>query len=331
MRAWVLTDGAPDREEACLGVAEAVAERIERRCLAPRAPWRWLAPWGPIDPRDDPKRGSRLILPSDGSGWPDIVVASGRVAAPYLARIKKASAGAVVAVFIGKSSGSFSPDLMVAPAGEGGPAGALRTRTWPSRVNGLRLAAARGAPPLVAPELDGPRIGVLIDAPIGGEDAARLVGGLRRLREQGAALSVRPPAGASEALLMALAGVAHYLWSGDRPDPYMSILGQSEALIVTAQSTRILSDAVATGAPVMTFTPGGAPWGARRYLEALAAQGLTRPFAGAVERYAYAPPDSTREVAHAIHALVTTRAALRNDRIRRTPARTRETNGPAPR
>ncbi len=331
MRAWVLTDGAPDREEACLGVAEAVAERIERRRVAPRAPWRWLAPWGPLDPRDAPERGSRLILPAQGAAWPDLVIGSGRIAAPYLARIKKASGGGVVTVFIGDRVGRFPPDLVGAPAGGRAPAHAVRPRTWPSRVNALRLAAARGAPPLLPPELPGPRVGVLIDAPLVAEDAARLVAGLRRLREQGAALSVRPPAGAPEALLLALAGVAHYLWAQDRPDPYMSVLGQSEALVVTAQSTRMLSDAVVTGAPVLTFLPQGAPRAVRRVLEALAAQGLTRPFAGDLDAYAYAPPDSTREVAHAIHALVTTRAALRKERVRRAPARTRETNGPSSR
>lgn len=335
MRAWVLTDGDLDRQDVCLGVAEAAADIVERRVLRPRAPWRWLAPWAPIDPRDAPERGSGPIAPRGAHAWPEIIVGAGRMAPAYLLRAKRASGGRAVTVYLGRRCPPHAADVIAVAEHEAarGP-NVVVTRAEPHRVNLIRLAAARGGTRLAADAPAGPRVGVVIDdaggrAHLGLEDVARLLVDLRRLRADGAVLLVRPPRGAPEPLMLALREVAHYLWDGSAPDPYISVLAQSEALVVSAMSTRTLSEAATTGAPILAFTPRAAQHGVRDLTRSLEARGVVRPFAGRLERFAYVPIDASREIAQAVHALAATRAALRTGAARGAPARTRETNGPA--
>ena len=54
MSAWVLSDGKAGDEQQCLGVVEALGVTPDIRRVAPRAPFSWLMPWGPIDPREAP-------------------------------------------------------------------------------------------------------------------------------------------------------------------------------------------------------------------------------------------------------------------------------------
>ena len=85
---WVLTDGKAGDEVQCLGVAEELGLTPEIRRVAPRAPFVWLMPWGPIDPREAPARPGSPIAPP----FPDILIASGRRTVPYL-RARQARLG----------------------------------------------------------------------------------------------------------------------------------------------------------------------------------------------------------------------------------------------
>lgn len=335
MQAWVLTDGAAADEEPCLGVAEAVADRIERRRLKPARPWRRLAirvfsSALPTDPATTPR---------PGEPWPDLVIAAGG-AGSRLARIKRDSGGRTVTACLGRR-GARSADVVWVFDTERlrGP-NVVATPTSPHRIDPIRLAAARAAPSVMDPVLSssaarsGGTVGVLLpgeDARFSAEDVARLVAGLRRLREQGQAIVCRAPPGAPEALRMAVREVTHYLWQGDGPDPYISMLARSDALVVVADSTGALSEATASGRPIMAFTPSRTPHAARVLLDRLTALGIVRPFSGRLERYAYAPLDATGQVARAIQALAATRAVLDRSAHAPRPALARETNGHDPR
>ena len=334
MRAWVLTDGKAGDEQPCLGVAEAVADRIERRRVHPRAPWVWLAPWGPLDPRDAPDRYGSPIAPTAGEGWPDLVVAAGRRVVPHLRRVKAASGGKTITVFLRDArAGCGIADIIWVPEHDRlrGP-NVIVTPTSPHRIRSVRLAAARGAPPLVDPSIVGPRVGVLLGGDtrhsrFTDEDIDRLVAGLARLKADGAVLMAPPSRRTPPRLAAAVAGIAHHLWNGTGDNPYISLLAQSEALVVTADSTNMVGEAVATGAPVMVFEPSGGRRKTRVFLDRLTELGAIRPFRGRIERYAYDPIDSTPEIARAIEALAATRHILRSDAAAERPAPSRETNG----
>ncbi len=334
MRAWSLTDGDIDLEEECLGVAEAVADRVERRRVAPRALWRLLGVFGSIDPRDAPEGGAGPIAPRGEESWPALIVAAGPTAAPYLARAKAASGGRSLAVYIGARGAPAAADLVVALEQDRfrGPNVAV-VAAPPHRVGPVRLAAARGGPAPFGVGAAGVRVGVMLGdgRSLSGEDLARLLAGLTRLSDNGVSLVARPARDASETFRLAMRGVTHYLWDGEGADPYISILAHVEALVVVATSTRVISEALSVGCPVMTFLPAAAPRRVRAFVDTLARRGLIRPFVGRIESYPHAPVDSTRDVAHAIHALAATRAVLRPAAGRTARTRARETNGPAAR
>ncbi|WP_271201866.1 mitochondrial fission ELM1 family protein [Methylopila turkensis] len=329
----MLTDGKPGDEQPCLGVAEAVADHVEKRRVIPRRPWVWLAPWGPLDPRDAPDRFGSPIAPT-GEGWPDLVVAAGRRVVPHLRRIRAASGGRTITVFLRDArAGSGFADIIWVPEHDRlrGP-NVIVTPTSPHRINPVRLAAARAAPPLVPASVTGPRVAVLFGgdtrhARFTEEDIDRLAAGLARLRAEGAVLLATASRRTPERLKLAVRAICHYLWDGTGDNPYISLLAQAEALVVTADSTNMVGEAVATGRPVMVFEPSGGRRKTRAFLDRLTALGAIRPFSGRLERYCYTPIDSTPEVAGAIEALAATRHILRREAERDGPIVARVTNG----
>lgn len=337
MRAWVLTDGDADDEARCLGVAEAVADRVERRRVSPRPPWSWIAPFGPIDPRDAPESAAGGPI-SARAGWPDVVVAAGRKAVPYLMPLKRASGARTVTALLGDTmAGPAVADIVATTDGSRmrGP-NVILTTTRPHRVCPVRLAAARGGARLVSLEIDGPRIGVL---PGGGraarrwsgEDVERFVAGLKRLAADGAVVMVAARRELRDGRDVALAGIAHYLWDRTGPDPHVAVLAQADALVVSGDDLLGVDEALATGKTVMAFRPTRTPRKAAAALDRLEALGAIKPFAGRIELCERAALDSTAEIARAISALVATRAALRPRAERKAPARKTETNGPTSR
>ena len=330
MLAWTLTDGNADDEARCLGVAEAVADRVERRRVSPRAPWSWLAPFGPIDPRDDPGLGGPI---APVRGWPEVAVASGRKAAPYLAAVKRASNGRTITAFLGASvAGRAIADVVAVTHADRlrGP-NVVVSAARPHRVGQVSLAAARGSPPLFAAGA-GPKVAVLLGSAglrrWSGEDADRFEAGLVQLVAERARIAAVLGENAGGRLALAVSRVADYLWDRQGRDPTIRLLAQADAIVVSAADLLSVDAAVATGAPVLAFRPRSLDRGASRAVDRLAALGVVRPFPGRIEAFAYPPVDATAEIACAVSALVATRAALGPREERRTPARSTE-NGPS--
>lgn len=337
MRAWVLTDGSAEDETRCLGVAEAVADRVERRRVAPRAPWSWIAPFGPMDPRDAPEFAAGGPISPRG-GWPDVVVAAGRKAVPYLIPLKRASDARTATVLLGGTlAGPAVADIVAAPDGSRmrGP-NVILSATRPHRIGPVRLAAARGGTPLVAASTVGPRVGVLLGGGPGGrrwssEDTGRLAAGLRRVVGEGAVVMAAARRDTADRRDMALGGIASYLWDRTGSDPRIAILAQADVLVTAGDDLLGVDEALATGRTVHVFRPSRTPRRAAAALDRLETLGAIKPFAGRIELCERAALDSTAEIARAISALIATRAALRPRTERRTTARKTETNGPTSR
>jgi hypothetical protein len=93
---WILTDGKAGDVAQCVGVADTLNLPHEMRTVSPKPPYSWWMPFGPFPPADrEDQPGSPLAPP-----FPDIAVASGRRAAAYLRRLKKASNGKTFTVFL---------------------------------------------------------------------------------------------------------------------------------------------------------------------------------------------------------------------------------------
>ena len=307
-RCWVVTDGKPGMENQCLGLAEALDATPEVKRIRIRAPWRhlppqfWLSPLSALDPR-----GDQLAPP-----WPDLIIATGRqTVAPVLA-IKKARGGATFAVQIqNPTTGRRRFDLVAVPAHDAVTgANVVVTLGALHRVTPERLAeAARNLEPEIA-ALGRPRIAVLIGGSnavyrmtpaIAADMAARLA---RLARDRGAALMVTPSRrtgrDAEAALRRGLAGCAAAIWDGSGENPYFGYLGLADAIVVTADSVSMISEACATGKPVHIVDLDGGSAKFRRFHEGLRRAGMTRPFTGDLEDWRYAPLDDTARVAEAV-------------------------------
>lgn len=305
-RCWVLTDGKIGMETQCVGLAEALGLVPAVKRLAPRAPWRWLppglwpAPLAALDPA-----GDRLAPP-----WPDLVVATGRQSvAPALA-VKRMSAGRSFLVQIQRPGVDPSRfDVVVTPAHDRlAGDNVIETLGSMHRVAPTRLAAAAAefAPglahlprPLVAVLLGGPnKVFRWTDAVLEGlaADLARLC------REHGCGLAVsasrRTGAAAFGRLSRLLSGQPAVFWTeGSGPNPYFGWLALADAIVVTADSVNMVSEACSTGKPVFVAPLAGGSEKFRRFHQRLAEAGMTRPFTGRLECWTYAALDEPRRVA----------------------------------
>jgi len=304
-RCWVLSDGKAGTEVQSLGLAEALGFQPEVKRIGIRAPWRWLPPGLWVAPfRALASDGARLAPP-----WPEVLIASGRLtAAPALA-VRRVSRGASFTIQIQDAKvdpGRF--DLVVAPRHDRlSGANVVSVLGALHRVTARRLAeaAARHAPGLA--HLPRPRIAVLIGGTskvyrMTPRGARRLAAQLASLaRGQGAGLMItasrRTGAENEAALRAALEGVPAVFWDGQGDNPYLGYLGLADALIVTADSVTMISEAAATGKPVHVVELEGGSAKFRRFHAAMRAAGITRPFAGRIEDWSYAPLDETGRIA----------------------------------
>lgn len=304
---WILSDGKAGDESQCLGVAEQLGADIEIRRIAPRAPWRWLMPFGPHDPRE--RRG---VAGGPISGpLPDLVIASGRKTVPYLRALKRLRGTRPFTVYLkDPRTGSRAADFVWAPDHDRVSGGnVLKTVTSPHRVTPekLRQALADVTPEIA--RLPRPRVAVLV----GGnsrhhsflpQDIDRLFRGLLQVCQDGASLMITTSRRTPEALRAALAVYKQhdrvFLWDGKGENPYLPVLASADAVIVTADSVNMVGEAAALGKPVHVFRPTGGHRKIDRFLERLSAAGIVCEFDGRLEIGDRPSLDSTPVIAAAI-------------------------------
>jgi mitochondrial fission protein ELM1 len=105
-----------------------------------------------------------------------------------------------------------------------------------------------------------------------------------------------------------LAGLSCEIWDGTGENPYFGYLGLADAIVATADSVNMVTEACATGKPVHVFHPPGGSAKFRRFHRSFEEAGYTRPFAGKLEKWSYDPPRETARVAAAIRARLKVKA-----------------------
>ena len=291
-------------EVICEGVAAALGLAPAFRPMRPRPVFAAMAPWGPVDPNDRP-----------APPWPDICFGSGRIAAPYLRHVKRASGGRTFAVFLqspGRGRDAF--DLIWAPAHDRirGP-NVVTTVLSPHPVTQARLAAARAAPRPALAALPAPRAAFVL----GGNsrrhrftsaDVEALAQAARDALAQGWSVMATASRRTPEALVARLREVVEQAGgagravfdAGDGATPYPDILAMADAILVTGDSVNMMGEAAATGAPVHVYEPAGRSRKTTALLDALVAQGIARRWRGGFEAFRPAPADATTEIAAAV-------------------------------
>lgn len=313
---WILTDGRKGMENQCLGLAERVADELDgltivTKRIHPRAPWKWLPeslfgrPW--------PLPFLALGKDSDplGPPWPQLVIACGRKTVAYSAAIKRISGGRTFVVQT--QDPRLSPryfDLVVPPkhdnlTGEN----VLPILGSPNRITPQKLAEGVNQMegqfdalphPLVAVLIGGSSRHLSLDA----ETMERLVDQLARLADDGHGLMIttsRRTGDKVETLLRSkLRGDNIHIWNGTEPNPYFAMLGLADHILVTEDSTNMVTEAAATGKPVHIIPLKGRSPKFERFHAEMKSAGITRTFDGTLETWDYQPLDETGRAARVI-------------------------------
>ena len=297
---WILSEGYAGLQAQALGLAEAAGLDPELRVLEPRPPWRWApaavwpAPLSAVAPR--------ALAPP----WPDLLIGCGGVAAAVGAGMRRRGKAVVQVqnprmdprkfdiVVVNRHDELVGPNILV-------------TRTALHRVTPERLAeAARVWAPRLA-HLPRPLVAVLVggtngrfrlDETVGrrlASDLAQMV----QLDKTGLALtpSRRTDPAVRRALHEALDPLGAWIWDGLGENPYFGLLALADALVVTIDSVSMVSEAVATHAPVMLAPLPGRSRRIGLFVQGLIEDGRVRPFAGRLETWPVEPLNDTQEAA----------------------------------
>jgi uncharacterized protein len=293
--AWILSDAYAGLQAQAIGLAEAAGLAHEVRTLVPRPPWRWIAAraWpAPLLAVPDAVRG---VLPQ-------VVIGSGGKAASVIAALRRRGAQVVQVQHPRMDPRRF--DLIVVNRHDGltGP-NVVVTRTALHRVTPRRLADAaeiwRGAivalpRPLVAVLVGGSNGRHRLDLAAGVALAEQLA---EMVRRDHVGLMLTPSRRTDRAVMRVLrerlGPLGAWVWDGQGENPYFGMLALADVIVATEDSVSMVSEAVATSAPVLL---AGLPGSSRRinaFHQALLEEGRIRRFAGRCEVWPTAPLDDT--------------------------------------
>jgi len=309
---WLITNGAAASDAQARGVAMALGAPFALHHVAPRAPWRWLAPWGPVAP-GEVGPGGRFAPP-----WPRLAISVSRQAAPYARAIARASGGATfIAALQHPRSAAGDFDFIWTPTHDRvRDPKVFQTPTSPHLLTRQSLAEAAKTVEADLAALPRPLVLLLIGGPngtyrFGAAELDRLLGMTGDAIGPGTALvttSRRTPAALIPAIEAWAAARPSRLYLGAGPNPFLGWMASADHIVVTADSVNMTGEAAFTGKPVHVFHPPGAE-GSKfaRFHAALEQAGAARPFEGRLDRWAYAPLDATAEIADALRAAMAAR------------------------
>jgi hypothetical protein len=310
---WSLSDGRAGnaRQANALAAALGIGEPREW-ILAPRAPWRWVAP--------------RRLPGGDGAFGndfakalaepPALAIGCGRQAA-LATRLLRTRGAKSVQVLDPRLDPALW-DVVVVP-GHDDLQGANVVTTLGSLhpVDDDWLTRARGTFAHFA-DLPGPRTAVLLGGPsaharFDARDFDALANQLDAVlaRDGGSVLATasrRTPHEVRAALRERFAAVPGIAWRGaeDGANPYAGLLAWADRIVCSPDSVNMLSEACATRVPVFVFDPGRVQGRPRRFLDTLLARGRIRAMDATLAPFDVEPLRETARVA----ALVRERLGL---------------------
>ncbi len=291
--ATILTEPYAGLQSQAVGLAQAAGLPATLVPLHPRAPWRWISArlW------PDPLRAAGLPPQPDG-----IILAAGGTAAVVAAALRSPSRPVVQIQHPRIDPARFDVIVVNRHDGLTGP-NVVVTRTALHRVTPERLAAERliWAPRLA--HLPRPLVAVLVGGSNGrfrfDNSVARALGAqlgaMMQHDKVGVALtpSRRTSPEAQAALAAAIRPKGGWVWNMEGDNPYFGLLALADAIIVTEDSVSMVSEAVATSAPVLLARLPGKSRRIRLFNALLIKDGRVRPFEGRFETWNAAPMDDT--------------------------------------
>ena len=299
--ALILTENLAGLVAQGLGLAEAAGLASRLHPVVPRRPWAWV----PAATWPAPLRAVGGVEAAAS----ELIVSVGGVGGAVGAALKKRG-NRVVQV----QNPRISPrhfDLVIANAhDELTGDNVLISRTALHRVTQERLAAERMKwlphfaafkRPLVAVLLGGSNGRYTFDAQAATQFAAELAD---VARHDGATLALTPSRRtgpeATAILRRILEPQGAWLWDMQGENPYFGLLACADAIIVTADSISMISEAAATHAPVLVKTLQGKSRRGALFLDTLVQAGRVRRFNGRLEDWAAEPLNDMPAIAQEV-------------------------------
>ena len=303
LQIWVITDGRAGNEAQALGLAEALARRrvtdITVQQLAPK-PWAARLPaqfWHLLGTREGgwPATGyaTKLMPP-----WPDLIIGAGRRIAPLVAAMGKLHGVKTVQVLDPRMP-HVAFGLVVVPEHDQIAApNVIATIGAVGRISPEWIAAEASLWRSRLAHLPARRVACLIGGPGKSafwrdEDVDRLVAQVVALSRSGIGLMITPSRRTDPVVIASLKAdcdpATTFLWDRTGDNPHPGILGLAEAVLVTADSVNMISEAATAGLPVHVFRIAGqSPKIAAFHCE-LTRRGITRDFTEVIENWSYTP------------------------------------------
>lgn len=299
-RVWVLDDPRAGTAAQAIGIAERLGVPFRRIPLS----WNWMAHVAGLSRRGSllglvtPARSGmvhRAAMGPLGAGafGPALVISSGSRSAAVALWLKERHGSHIVHCMrpgVGGMLRHQKFDLLVIPQHDNPPLApnVLPVLGAPHRVSPLMLRQAALAWRERLSHLPHPRVALLVGGPVRGTDLApalahRLGTAVSRLTaERGgsvlATTSRRTGVEATDALASGLARTLHvlYRWGEPGENPYLGFLASADAVVATADSVSMISEACATAAPVFVALPELAGSRHRRLIATLHRAGQVR-------------------------------------------------------
>ncbi len=293
-RVWVLADPRAGTAAQALGIAERLGVPFVRIPLT----WNWLAHvaglgrWGSLFGLGARARSGMVDRALEAAA-PALVISSGSRSAAVALWLKQRYGCPIVHCMRPGIGGLLcfpQFDLLVIPRHDRPRTAAniLPVLGAPHRLSPLVLRQAEEAWRERLAHLPHPRVALLVGGPVHGTEmvpalAHRLGRTVARLTaERGGAVlattSRRTGGEATDALAAGLSRTLHvlYRWGEPGENPYHGFLASADAVVVTADSVSMISEACATTAPVLVALPELAGSRHRRLIETLRRAGQVR-------------------------------------------------------
>jgi uncharacterized protein len=301
---WILSDGTAGMEAQAIGLANAMGLETVIKSIRPSGVLRVL-PWLGRIPGVPMASGGDTLSPP----YPDIAITCGRRHAGASIALKRVSSGKTYTIHIQDPRVAPSLfDALVVPDHDPSRGENVITTTGSlNRISDSILAREALAftnqigplpAPLVAVNLGGDTQQYKVDEKMAARISQSL---LELLNTTGCGLMISTSRRTGPALLAALEPLAEradtVIWTGDGPNPYLGFLGLADAIVVTADSINMVSEACSTGKPVYILPLGTEPRRRATFLDTIKSKGLAREFTGTLDDWKAPPLRETDRVA----------------------------------
>jgi len=318
---WVISDGRRGIENQALGLAEAASKfrgiNIDRHSLTSGRAFRAAAPLMQFAIK------SKLTDYKLPSRTPDLAIGCGRQAIAPLLAIKKADPGCFTVYIQDPKIDCDRFDLVIAPEHDALAGSNVETMIGaPNRITRNRIVKETLAFEDRLDRLPMPRAACLIGGPsktfqFSKADHENHIAALRDLSAKGYSLLIttsrRTPDWVKESYASLSNELPHiWLHHDEGLNPYFAFLGGAEIILVTAESTNMLTESCSTGKPVFLLPLSGKAGKFKTLHTSLKALCNLGPYTGDPLAPDYKPLSETQRIAELLWVHYDRRDAVLN-------------------